>query len=188
MAITSKSTSCPVHGKPTHRAACKECNAAYMRGYLRRRARERPSDAIWERARRRAARLGVRFDLPRGSVRVPSLCPVFGIPVLVGPSRSPNSPSLDRIVPSQGYVPTNVRVISDMANRLKGAHSLQELRDRADEPGPRQSEYAKAAAYLDRELLLQEVRAKAASGGRIAEEWKKIADFLDAQFAKGPIS
>jgi hypothetical protein len=182
-----KSTTCPIHGAPRHRASCSECNAAYMRGYLRRRSRERPSDAIWERARRRAARLGVRFILPSGSLTVPRLCPVLGIPLTVGPRRSANSPSLDRIVPARGYVPTNVRVISDRANRLKGSRSLQELRSRAGRDGPSQADYAKAAAYVERELLLAEVRIRAVGTGRAAAEWKKVADFLDRAFAKGPI-
>ncbi|WP_425989161.1 hypothetical protein [Brevundimonas sp. TWP2-3-2] len=187
MSPVRKSISCPIHGEPRHRSTCKECNAAYMRGYLRRRTRERPSDAIWERARRRAMRLGVHFNLPKGSVSVPEWCPVLGIPVAVGPKRSANSPSLDRIVPSKGYIPTNVRVISDKANRLKGDCSLKELQRRAAESGPRQVEYGKTAAYLDRELLLQEVKAKAVTGGRAGAEWKKVADFLDRAFAKGPV-
>jgi len=159
-----------------------------MRGYLRRRARERPADAIWERARRRALRLGVHFDLPRGSLYVPTLCPVLGIPVEVGPCRSDHSPSLDRIIPAKGYVSTNVRVISDKANRLKGDRSLEDLQRRAAQRGPRQAEYAKAAAYLDRELLLEEVRAKAATGGRAAAEWEKVAAFLNSAFTKGPVA
>lgn len=182
-----KSTTCPIHGAPRQRTSCRECNAAYMRGYLRRRTRERPADAMWERARRRAIRLGVRFSLPRGSLYIPSLCPVLGIAIGVGPQRSDNSPSLDRIIPANGYMPTNVRVISDRANRLKSNRPLQELRRRAADPNGRaQDEYAKTAAYVERELLLQEVRAKAAAGGPAAAEWAKIAAFLDRAFAKGP--
>lgn len=184
-----KSTACPIHGAPRHRASCRGCNAAYMRGYLRRRSRERPADAVWERARRRAIRLGVRFSLPRGSLNIPSHCPVLGIAIGVGPLRSHHSPSLDRIVPIKGYVPTNVRVISDKANRLKSNRSLEELRRRAADPNGRaQDEYAKTAAYVERELLLQEVRDKASAGGRAAVEWTKVAQFLDRVFARGPIT
>lgn len=179
---------CPIHGAALHRDACRECNAAYMRGYLRRRARERPGHAIWERARRRAARLGVPFALPSKTVLVPEICPVLDIPLTVGVKRAPNSPSLDRIVPRLGYVPGNVRVISDRANRIKGSRALEELRVRAGVPdNPHSKDYARAAAYLERELLLQEVRAKAAAGGRAALEWEKVAVFLDRAFSRGPV-
>lgn len=184
-----KATTCSTHGAPRHRGSCRECNAAYMRGYLRARARARPAEAVWERARRRARRLGIPFSLPKGSIRVPELCPVLAIPIRVGSGRSANSPSLDRIVPSQGYVPGNVRVISDRANRIKGNRDLVDLRLRAARQNtPYGQDYAKAAAYVDRELLLQEVRLKAAANDRAAPEWRKVADFLDRAFAKGPVS
>ncbi len=82
-------------------------------------------------------------------------------------------------------VPTNVRVISDRANRLKGNRSLQDLRARAAQGGSNQVDYAKTAAYVDRELLLGEVRTKASGTGRAAAEWQKVAEFLDRAFANG---
>jgi hypothetical protein len=41
--------------------------------------------------------------------------------------KSPNSPSLDKIIPSKGYIKGNVWVISNRANTLKNDASLQEL-------------------------------------------------------------
>lgn len=43
-----------------------------------------------------------------------------------------NSPSLDKIVPSKGYVVGNIQVISYKANRLKGDCSLEDLLNFAD--------------------------------------------------------
>jgi hypothetical protein len=99
--------------------------------------------------------------------------------------RSGSSPSLDRIIPERGYVPGNIRVISDRANRLKGGRNLNELR-RLAESGPidRREEYRMVATYVEREQLLQEVRTKALQGGRAGEEWGKIAAFLDRVFRK----
>lgn len=62
---------------------------------------------------------------------VPSHCPILGLPlfVMVGTKGGgPNSPSLDKIEPSRGYVPGNVIVISNRANRLKSDASVEELR------------------------------------------------------------
>ena len=42
----------------------------------------------------------------------PERCPVLNIPLLSTGKRTDNSPSLDRIIPSLGYVPGNVKVIS----------------------------------------------------------------------------
>lgn len=61
---------------------------------------------------------------------VPTYCPIFGIKLVPGVGRqSPNSPSLDRIIPKKGYVPGNVQVISWRANSLKKDANLRELAD-----------------------------------------------------------
>lgn len=175
---------CPEHGSPTRRATCASCNAAYMRGYLRRRRMEAPALTMWERARRRAHRLGVTFSLTRDAIVIPATCPALGIPLTTGQRRSLHSPSLDRIDPARGYVADNVRVLSDHANRLKSDRTQDELERRAQHgPLELRDDYAKVAAYVDREALLAEVRAKAAAGGRVGKEWEKIAIFLDRAFA-----
>ena len=148
---------------------------------------DRPAIPLWERARRRAQQRGVQFSLPRNEVAVPDSCPVLGIPLLTGRQRSENSPSLDRIVPSRGYVAGNVRVISDRANRIKGDRDLGQLRARAlSGPVRLRNDYEKIVAYVDRETLLDEVRTKAAAGGRLGDEWAKVALFLERAFSRGP--
>jgi hypothetical protein len=48
-------------------------------------------------------------------------CPVLGILLVFGqPGQPHNAPSVDRIIPSIGYVKWNIRVISWRANALKG--------------------------------------------------------------------
>jgi hypothetical protein len=176
---------CSRHGKPTKRHICRECNAAYMRGYLRRRRYEMPGRSLWDRARKRAKDRGLPFALAKNSIAVPLTCPALGMPIQFRGRRSACSPSLDRIVPERGYVPGNVRVVSDRANRLKGRRSLKELQ-RLSRSGPPElrADYAMIATYVEREQLLQEVRTKALRGGRQGEEWAKIAAFLDRVFRK----
>lgn len=180
---------CPLHGKPSKRGTCRQCNAAYMRGYLRRRRLHAPGRSLWDRALKRAKSREVAFSLPRGSVVVPPTCPALGIVIELRRNRSACSPSLDRIVPELGYVPGNVRVISDRANRLKSDRSLAELRHLAETgPAALRADYAMLATYVEREELLAEVRAKAAQGGRAGQEWAKIAAFLDRVFRKSLIN
>lgn len=189
--MKKKPVTCPTHGAPRHRSSCAECNAAYMRGYLRRRSKARPCEAVWERARRRALRHGIDFDLPKSAIVIPDRCPVLGIHLAVSGQRSATSPSLDRIEPTLGYVVGNVRVISDRANRIKGDRGLAALRFRAANDNNRHAtDYQKVAEYLDRELLLKQIRRKAASAPslRVSEEWTKVGDFLDRAFARGPIA
>lgn len=181
--------SCSRHGKPTKRQSCRECNAAYMRAYLRRRRHERPDRSLWDRARKRAMDRGITFALPKDSISIPRTCPVLGTQIkFVGP-RSACSPSLDRIIPAHGYVPENIRVISDRANRLKGDRSLPDIKRLAEsESTKHRGDYGMIATYLEREQLLSEVRMKAAQGGRAGEEWAKIAFFLDRIFRRSIIS
>lgn len=72
-------------------------------------------------ARHRANRAGIDCtvtldDLPP----LPEKCPIFGIDIIVGGrGRNGNAPSIDRIDPTRGYIPGNVWIISDRANRVK---------------------------------------------------------------------
>lgn len=83
-------------------------------------------------ARQRAKKQGVSFTITEDDVQFPEdmLCPVLGIPLernVGGKAASDNSPSLDRVKPSLGYVPGNVIVISSKANRIKSNANPFEL-------------------------------------------------------------
>jgi hypothetical protein len=176
---------CRWHGRPYKRDLCHHCNAADRRNYMRRRLAQ-PEKYLLERARRSAEIGGLPFGISLAEILIPESCPALGIAVRLTEDRSPHSPSLDKIIPSRGYVPGNVRVISDRANRLKSDRDLPALRNLA-QTGPLslRLEYALVAAYVSRELLLSEVRAKAARSGWEGREWGKIASFLNGVFAKG---
>lgn len=176
---------CPVHGWPSKRATCEQCNAAYMRDYMRRRRLEMPSHPLFERARKRANSRGIEFAITRADIIIPEVCPVLGISLTIGGKRSPNSPSLDRIDPAGGYVPGNIRVISDRANRLKGARSLEALLRLAERgPADLRAEYQRVAEYVAREELLREVRS-AAHSRRDAALMKRLLPMLDRIFSVG---
>lgn len=81
-------------------------------------------------AKARAKKAKVPFDLTEDDILVPTYCPVFGCKLeraLGSRGAGPLSPSLDRIIPSRGYVVGNVVVISYRANRAKSDLTVGEL-------------------------------------------------------------
>lgn len=71
-------------------------------------------------ARYRARIKGLPFNIDKSDVVIPDVCPVLGIPLFTSHGKhTDNSPSLDRVVPSLGYVKGNVVVISNLANTIK---------------------------------------------------------------------
>ena len=83
-------------------------------------------------ARHRANKLGIVCTITPADLALPTVCPVLGIPIIRGKKRTDNSPSLDRIIPSLGYVPGNVRIISFRANAIKRDATAGELRKVAE--------------------------------------------------------
>ena len=72
------------------------------------------------RAKNRAKRLGLDFDLELSDIVIPEVCPLLGIPLIKGDGViHDGSPSLDRKRASGGYTKDNVWVISKLANTIK---------------------------------------------------------------------
>lgn len=100
------------------------------RDRTKRLSQEKPLMMSFYQAKSRSKKLGIPFSISFQDIpEVPEVCPVLGIPILCNTGkRTDNSPSLDKIVPSLGYIPGNIAVISFRANSIKGYASLQELR------------------------------------------------------------
>lgn len=84
-------------------------------------------------AQLRAKKKGLEFNITIEDIVIPDVCPVLGIPLVKHFGKGikgsqPNSPSLDRIDSSKGYVKGNVRVISWRANDLKRNATIEEVR------------------------------------------------------------
>lgn len=83
---------------------------------------------LYFQVRSRAITNNIPFDLELEDLIIPEVCPIFGIPLFVSTGqKSPNSPSVDRIDNSKGYIKENVHVISWKANRLKNNGTMEEL-------------------------------------------------------------
>lgn len=147
-----------------------------MRRYLRQRRLAEPAKELWARARQRAEKFGLAFTIEPDQIFIPQICPAVGLPLKVGGPRSANSPSLDRIEPSLGYVPGNVRVISDHANRLKGNRNMSDLTRLASHGSEAlREDYRRLHSYVEREALLAQVRQQAGNSRQHRSDWQRLA-------------
>lgn len=84
---------------------------------------------ILSRAKYRAKQKGLEFNITKEDIIIPDKCPLLGISLTKNKIiQQGNSPSLDRIDSSKGYIKGNVWVISNRANTLKNDATLQELK------------------------------------------------------------
>lgn len=90
---------------------------------------DREVQHLWLSARNRAREFEREFNITTEDIVIPEVCPVLGIPLKRSRQAyvKPNSPSLDRIDNSRGYIKGNVCVISHRANTLKSNATLEEL-------------------------------------------------------------
>lgn len=92
---------------------------------------ERRVVALLAMAKRRAEEKGIEFAIVASDLGTPPTeCPLLGTPIRygwrgVGGPRD-DSPSIDRIDPRRGYVPGNVWIICNRANRIKGDGTARE--------------------------------------------------------------
>ena len=85
---------------------------------------------ILSRIKSRAKKKNIPFDLEKDDIQVPTHCPILGLLLILsnqGSGYHVDSPSVDRIDPTLGYMKGNVRVISARANLLKNNASSHEL-------------------------------------------------------------
>lgn len=102
---------------------CNTCNSERVKG-------EKPELRMLRRAKQRAKERGLDFDITAEDIVIPTHCPVLGVELKVHKGRSggnPESPALDRIDNTKGYVKGNVMVVSHRANMMKVDASSEEL-------------------------------------------------------------
>jgi len=92
-----------------------------------------PERVLWSMAKRRAKEKKLKFSIDSTEIKIPVTCPILDIPIIKvytkgkksGPT--PNSPSVDRIDNTKGYIKKNVQVISHQANTMKANASPEQL-------------------------------------------------------------
>jgi hypothetical protein len=89
---------------------------------------DKQPQSMLRRARNRAKKNNIPFDLEIEDIIIPEVCPILGIPLIHQKGGVfDNTPSLDKIIPSLGYVKGNVAVISWKANVMKSNLSIDIL-------------------------------------------------------------
>jgi hypothetical protein len=124
-------------GKDGFTTRCRKCLDKRKYAYAKANPVMTQTCAMVGDARRRAKLKCLEFNIDREYIRslVVSHCPVFGIPLEWSCRREEsrkmpleNSPSLDRIDPTKGYVKGNVWIISNKANMIKNNATHEELK------------------------------------------------------------
>jgi hypothetical protein len=88
-----------------------------------------PAFNLWRQAKRRALASSLPFEITVYDIVIPQHCPFLEIPLIPQKNKlGPNSPSIDKIIPSLGYVRGNIQVISVKANWMKGNATIEEMR------------------------------------------------------------
>lgn len=89
-----------------------------------------PEKYLLEQARKRAKLKDQEFSISVEDVVIPEACPLLDILMFLAPGTgyNPNSPSIDRLDNSKGYVKGNIWVISRKANEMKSDASIEQLR------------------------------------------------------------
>lgn len=111
---------------------CKSCENTLMQArYI-----NNPIPQMLSNAKIRAKQKGVDFNLTSKYLKKifpkNNKCPITGLNFQFGYKdkekiNKNNSPSLDRIIPSKGYVEGNVMVISDLMNRMKQDSTYEDI-------------------------------------------------------------
>ena len=112
----------------------REANAEKIKQKAQQWRKDNPAKEMIKAARKRSKQKGMPFDITEDDLNNiwPTRCAVLGIELESNINKGkaqPNSFSLDRIDsdPHIGYIPTNIRIISNRANTLKSNATLEEL-------------------------------------------------------------
>jgi hypothetical protein len=102
---------------------CGPCNSNRVK-------EQSPEVRMFRRAKARAIKSGIDFNLDKEDIKIPTHCPILGIPLNVHRGTSggrDDSPALDRVDNSKGYVKGNILVVSHLANMMKSSANVEQL-------------------------------------------------------------
>lgn len=117
------------------RSRCRDCENAKGRIWRNTKLESAPQElkikSMISTAKVRSKKLGLPFNIDRDYVRtlIVHVCPYLHIPINWEnrDKAAYDSPSLDKITPSQGYIVGNCQIISNRANMLKTNATVEEL-------------------------------------------------------------
>lgn len=103
---------------------CPQCNSKRVKSISM-------EKKMLSRAKNRAKARNHDFSINIDDIFIPEKCPILGIELKCSSGKSGgkiNSPSLDRIDNTKGYIKGNVIVISHLANSMKSYASVEQLK------------------------------------------------------------
>jgi hypothetical protein len=103
-----------------------EENSETLKEKQKRQYREKTAQYLFYAAHQRAKKFNIPFNIEKEDVVIPEVCPIFKTKFEVG--HKDFAASLDKIIPSLGYVKGNVAIISRKANRMKQDNTLADLK------------------------------------------------------------
>ena len=113
--------------------SCKKCennyrleNLSKINEYSKKYRKNNIQKCLFYSAKSRSKENNLDFNIEIDDIMVPLVCPVLGIEISTLKEKN-NSPSLDKIIPSLGYIKGNVRVISWRANWIKNNMTAEEV-------------------------------------------------------------
>ncbi len=95
----------------------------------KRTAQKYPLMHAFHQARFRAKKRRIPFSMIYSDLPAPpDVCPILGVKLIYNSGKRNNaSPSIDRVIPSLGYIPGNIAIISFRANAIKHNATVEEL-------------------------------------------------------------
>jgi hypothetical protein len=110
---------------------CRSCarskaRSAYSRQDYLESSRKSPEKVMFQNAKHRSKSKNIEFNITIDDIVIPDLCPILGIKIIPY-SNSYNSPSIDRIDNSKGYIKGNIQIISKRANMLKSDSTFEDV-------------------------------------------------------------
>ena len=109
------------HGKL--RADCRTCYNKYYRDNNHRYLK---ASMVYD-AKERAKKKNMDFNLVKKDIHFPEVCPVFNIKLEHGRKDWKNSPTIDRIDNTKGYLINNCIVVSCLANTIKNSATPKQI-------------------------------------------------------------
>jgi flagellar basal body rod protein FlgC len=112
---------------------CKKCKVTKIVNETTRDPRVLTRERLYNSSRVRAEKIGIEHTILPDDIPTPTHCIYLGTKLEYrikeerGDLMRRNTPSIDRIDNSRGYVPGNVQVISWMANTMKSNASFEDL-------------------------------------------------------------
>ena len=80
----------------------------------------------FKRIKNKCKRNNIKFNIKKSDIILPKKCPILGIILVFGRRYLYNTPSVDRIDNSKGYIKGNIKVISFSANAMKSDMPIKE--------------------------------------------------------------